>query len=164
MVLESDVAFLEHYGVKGMQWGVRKAQSISSNRQRNKESKARENTTGNHQRARINASKNLITTGAKFKSDPSSAERSARDKKIVDARERISSGQTKLDYKLAKNKYKADVHRVGRYEARQILATAKTKKMVDIHNANQVRDGKEAVTTLIGAVGSIALSAALKPK
>lgn len=39
MIVDEDV-FLEHYGVPGMKWGRRKAQSISANRALNKASRA----------------------------------------------------------------------------------------------------------------------------
>jgi hypothetical protein len=133
---------LAHHGVKGQRWGVRRRNSEGkTNRQLNRESRQRD-------RAKAAATNKRLNTN--------------RNKTIDAARQRVKSGQTKAEYRAARKQYKIDKRQIGTREARKNLNAAKLKRMTDIQTANQVKSGRETTIAVIGAVGSVALSTALK--
>ena len=142
--------FLAHYGVKGMKWGQRRARK----KELNKAAKEHETRTGEAFTRRKNREKQVVDLPPTFKQRPDDKIRRDRDKKIVKARERVKSGQTKNDYKRAKQQYKIDKEEKGKYAAKLILADAKQKRAIDVYNSQQARDGREAVTATLTAIGN----------
>lgn len=124
---------LEHHGVKGQRWGVR-------NRQLNRASRQKDRAT----RRRSAAASDRI-----------------RNKQIDEARARVRSGVTKSEFKDAKKQFRVDKKTIGTREARKKLNVARLKKQTDLEKANQIKSGAETAGVIIGAVGGVALSAAL---
>lgn len=150
MTTETEVEeFLEHFGVKGMKWGVRN--------ELNKAAKEEERLTGKTFTKNTKIFRNQVDSGSKFKSDPLNKIRTQRDKTILKARDRVESKTTKMEYKKAKAQYKINKRTLGKVRAKQILSTAKAKKMVDVYNARATRDGKETTFTFMSDVGSMLL-------
>ena len=124
--------YLEHYGVKGMRWGVRndRRPGGTSNRQKNKASRAKDKAERKREIAK-------------------------NQKKIDIARGRVASGKTKATYKKVKSEHKANKRELGSREARKILNKAKEKRYNEIEKSKEVRDGKELVRVLlIGTLGN----------
>ena len=133
---------LAHHGVKGQRWGVRRARpSGKSNRQLNRESRQRDRAARKADNAAYNRDRNA---------------------QIDKARARVRSGTTRQEFKDAKKQYKIDKKTIGTREARKKLQAARLKRQTDIETANQIKSGAETAGAIIGAVGSIALSTALK--
>jgi len=118
--------FLEHHGVKGMKWGVRK--SRSELRSLNKASRK--------------------TDREKF------------DKKIDQARSRVSSGKAKARLKKAKADYKSNKLDIGSREAKKILNKEKAKYISDVETSQYAKSGKErAVAATLAGVSLAAVIA-----
>jgi hypothetical protein len=125
--------FLEHYGVQGMKWGIRKDKFLR-NRELNKASRAKD--------------KAFPPKFTPTKKAP--APYSEKYKKNIDkARENIRTGRTDYDYVKAKFDHKKNKSELGSREARKILKKAKVKRVAELQTASQVRDGKEAAIKLI---------------
>jgi hypothetical protein len=130
-MIDKDVDdFLEHYGVLGMKWGVRKDNFVR-NRALNKASRARDKVTPPRYKAPT-PKPPLFSKEAK--------------RSIDKARKNIKTGKTDHDYKLAKFEYKKNKTTLGSREARKILKKAKKKRFAEIETSRQVRDGGEYVT------------------
>lgn len=134
MIIDMDEEVLEHYGVKGMKWGTRRASSSdrpsfvarrSKNRQLNKAARAKD--------------------------------RDKHTRTVDAARKRVDSGKTKADWKAAKRQHKQNKADLGSYEARKALNKAREKRMKDIETSKQYRDGREA---LLGTMLEVALAGA----
>ncbi len=133
--------FLEHYGVKGMQWGVR-------NEKRGESGSRKERRVKNRALNKASRGKDR----AKFTSD------------IDKARARIDSGKSFKDVKKAKSQYKQNKIDLGSREARKILSKARNKYATDSAVAQQARDGKEVAKALAIAGAATILSVALRTR
>lgn len=133
---------LEHFGVKGMRWGVRKTTSSTgkSNRQLNRESRQRDRASGKAARA---------------------AENRQRDREIDAARQRVNSGKTQRDFKAAKKQFKLDKKELGTREARKKLNEARAKRMTDFEKAESYKSGSETTAAVLGTVGGTLLGVAI---
>jgi hypothetical protein len=129
---------LAHYGVKGMQWGVRRQKSRGELRALNRQS--RKNDRASAKAAVVKA-------------------RTDRDKEIDAARTRVNSGQTRQDLKAAKAQYKSDKGVIGKREAKKKLVDARIKAHTDMDTARQVKSGAETAAAVIGLVGGTAVAA-----
>ncbi len=127
---------LEHFGVPGMRWGVRRSSTGKTNHQLNKASRAKDKAQTRAEIAKENAQ---------------------RDAAIEKARVRLSSGKTQADFKAAKRAHKSNKNELGTREARKKLNAAREKRDVDIHNANLIKSGAEATGHMIGTVGAVVL-------
>ena len=87
--------------------------------------------------------------------------------RIDAARGRVSSGESKREYKSAKNQYKqakaTETTRVGADRAKAVFQKSKNKYLADIRTANTTKYGKENVVSLIasGLLTSPALTVAI---
>lgn len=121
--------FLEHFGRKGMKWGVRKSRPGAFATSKHK-----------HQLNKASRKKD-------FEKHASNVDK---------ARGRLASGKTKRDWKKAKGEHAANKAKLGGREARKILQKARDKKFNDASVSQQARDGKEVAIILgAGAVGAI---------
>lgn len=138
----SEDEFLEHYGKKGMKWGVRKAEgSGPSNRELNKASRAKD-------RADAKATKKKNTDDW--------------DNEIDSARSRIAGGQGRKDVKAAKQQYKADKQALGSREAKKALNAVKNRVATDEAVAGLAKSGKETRNAVIFAVGASVVAVGLR--
>lgn len=123
-------AYFEHHGVKGMQWGVRRA----------------EKKAGRQQNRALNKASRQADK-AKYRSD------------IDKARANIESGKSQKKAKAAKEQFHKDKKELGSREARKILAKKRAKLQKEYETASQARDGKEVATAmLVGAVAATAMA------
>lgn len=129
---------LQHFGVKGMQWGV--VRNFQRNRQLNKASRMKD------RQANKAAAKR---------------EDMARNKAIDAARQRIGSGQARRDLKDAKSQFKTDKKAVGSREARKKLNAVRLRNQDDTDTANLIKSGSERTGAILGVVGSVLLSSLL---
>lgn len=118
--------FLEHFGVKGMHWGVRRSSGEPSagarNRQLNKASRAADKAT---QKTEVHA-----------------------------ARARAFGGENKAKMAAAKEQYKADKVRIGSREAKKAFNKVAESNLADLNKANEYADGKDFLKDLaISTVG-----------
>ncbi len=126
MIINED-EFLEHYGKKGMQWGVKTQKSYSKNRALNKASRAKDkqkktdamNVTRERLRPKAAPARNKSTSSGR------KAARADRTADIDRARERINSGAARADRKAARAQYKQDRTSMGSREARNILRSSR---------------------------------------
>lgn len=129
--------FLEHFGVKGMHWGVRKGPDNGVNtRQLNRESRARDK-----------AARQVL--------------RAKHERRVELARKRVQSGKLKDDLKKAKAQYKKDKHIIGRREAKKALNKVRNKNFMEVQKSREAKNGKEAAAAVLIGVGGIALQALL---
>jgi hypothetical protein len=133
-VLEEDQKFLDyiaHFGVKGMRWGVTRADNKAKNKAyKAEQKKARAKEVEEITRIREGAAK-------------------IHAQRVDKARERVNSGKTKAAYKQAKADYQKNKAELGSREAKQILRRAREFKMNEIATARQIRDGKEASRAIL---------------
>ncbi len=130
--------FLEHFGVKGMRWGVI-TERRANNRALNKASRARDKASP----------PKYIAPPKKLPLFSKEAKRS-----IDKARDNIKSGKTAHDYKTAKFQYKKDKLELGSREARKTLKKAKAKKFSTYETARQTRDGGEYVMKMFNNIAN----------
>jgi hypothetical protein len=117
---------LEHAGVKGMHWGVRKNPEKAAQKAKLKE-------LDKKSRARDNA---------------------VRDKEIDAARERFAN--TSRDrYLKAKAQYKIDKTTIGKREARKKLDAVLAQNQKDFDTANMAKSGHETTVAVLSTVGTI---------
>lgn len=113
--------YLEHFGKKGMKWGVRSSTSDRdgpSNRSLNKES--RQKDTQKHNKA------------------------------VDKARGDVASGKVKADWKASKTQFKADKATMGSREARKIMSAKRIKLNETFYKSQEVKSGKETTLALVG--------------
>jgi len=80
--------------------------------------------------------------------------------KVLAARERVKSGETKATYKAAKKQYKTNQIELGTREARKIINEAKDQRLDDLLTARLPANRKEMIRKSIINMGSgIALTA-----
>jgi hypothetical protein len=129
----TEEAYLEHFGVKGMRWGVSRA-----NRGMNKASRARDRATIDKQidkaRARTEGTSRLARLGIGDKGSKSHTE-----------------------FKGAKAKYHQQKYDIGTREARKALSKARDKRVNDLEFANLAKSGRETTFAVLGLVGSTLL-------
>lgn len=126
---------LEHFGVKGMRWGKRKAPVEGA----------------------LSRSERRAANKAAYKTDIKKL-----DSDIDAARARIKSGANRANYKAAKAQYKIDKQTKGSYEARKAFDAVKQKNIDDANLAQLAKSGRETVVTAIAAgVGAVLITAAL---
>jgi len=132
--LQKDIDWLEHHGVKGQQWGVRRAQK--------KQAKAR------------NKALNKASRSKDFKEFEGTVDA---------ARARRKGGAIKQERKAAKAQFHQDKAKVGSREARKILYEKRNKLSEEVAVSHQAKNGKEvAGTILAGAAIGVAYSLLLK--
>jgi len=126
---------LAHYGVPGMRWGKRKNPMGGP--------------SGKELRALDKAGKRKDAADAADAISKAEADRNA---KIDAARHRIKSGEAKNDYKAAKNQYKQERYKVGKYQAKKALNAVKDKNYQDMLTSREIKSGKEAVQHALGQI------------
>jgi hypothetical protein len=130
MILQEDIDFLEHFGTKGMQWGVRRRENQAKQLKLNDASRAKEraadakNPTKNHAEA------------------------------VDRARTKVNTGATRRDLKDARLQYKQDKVNIGKREAQIILAKSRSETYATIAKAQEARDGWEAATRILDAIST----------
>lgn len=135
----SPTAVLEHYGIKGMKWGIRRENPSGRGGSRTpKTDKIRDAEKARKLQARLD-----------------------RNAAIDKARARVASGDLAREYKQAKAQYKVDKHTMGRREARKILREKKRELNTEYELSQELKSGAERtayILTLVG--GTILLSVA----
>lgn len=131
--------FLEHFGVKGMRWGHRKAPSSSSD---GPAAPTRKELRGMNKVARAGQ-----RADAKQKAVDN-------DNAIKEARARRKDNYNEL--KTAKKQYKNDKKQIGRVAAKQVLRQNQEKPLKDLEKASELTR-KEQNTKLLIDVSSILL-------
>ena len=132
---------LEHHGVKGQRWGVRRRSSTGmTNHQLNKASRARDKA---RQKANNEAFKKSYNA------------------EIDAARNRVNSGKTDTAFKNAKSRAKAQKREVGSRETRKAIAAAREKRNTDYSTAGLTKYGAERTGAILGAVGGAVAVGAL---
>lgn len=124
-------AFLEHFGKKGMRWGVRTKRPGAFATSKHK-----------HQLNKASRQKDA----AKI------------DKTIDRARGRVASGKTKAEFKKAKSEHAANKAKLGSREARKILNKARQKKYTDVTNSQAAKSGRETTVALLVTAGFLGLA------
>lgn len=143
-ILEEDLTFLEHYGVKGMQWGVRNGGgSGTSKRQVRKEARAKNKKLNQASRA-----KDID----KYQKD------------IDKARERVKSGASSKQLEAAVTNYKSNKAKLGSREAKKMIFEARQKHFEEVQKSQQLRDGKEVAATLVVGLGAAVLAGLLSSR
>lgn len=137
-------AYLEHYGVKGMHWGQRKASSSSSGAPQ----KSRKELRALNKEARAKGK-------AQQKAELQKA-KDAYDNEIHTARDNINKHAQA--YNDAKKQYKQDKHTIGKVAAKQILKKHE-EKYVNTFNTAILQTTKEAHANMIVGVGLMAAAA-----
>jgi hypothetical protein len=132
-VIIDEEAYLEHYGVKGMQWGVRR-----ENRRASRERNRKRNMT-----ARTKA-KNAGRANAKTHAQ-----------RVDEARRRIDSGDALADFGRAVLDYRRNRERQGSRAALDIIARAHREYGDDLRLSRQYRDGTEAAIDVINTFVTI---------
>jgi len=127
--------YLEHFGVKGMHWGVRRAEKQAA-RSRNRELNRTSRTKDKEEWA----------------------------KSVQKARDRLESGKSNEVVFKAKQEYAKNKQELGSREARKILNKARDKKMQDINMAQQAKNGKEAAAMIGVMMAAFGISALLASK
>jgi hypothetical protein len=141
MMTESD--FLEHYGVLGMKWGVRKAKSGPKMGPDGKPQKTRKEL-----RSLNKESRNKDRAERQAKVDE-------RDNQIDAARARLNSGANRDKLKAAKAKFKIDKKTKGRRAAAKSLALVRLTNVGDRLLAAENKSGRE---TVLAVLANVALS------
>jgi hypothetical protein len=122
--------FLEHHGVKGQKWGVRRAEKKAARQQNRMLNKASREKDIAQRNAEIDA-----------------------------ARARFKSGQARADFLNAKAQFHQDKVTMGSREARRILNETKMKNIQDGQVAQQAKSGKETAAVVLLSLGAIAIGA-----
>lgn len=116
--------FLEHFGVKGMRWGHRKAESSNgepSARQRNRE----------------------LNRASRYR------DQAKNQAEIEAARRRHYGGENAKRLTDAQAKYKKDMIKVGSREARKLLNQVRSEVYADSLKSQEYLNGKELVKDLL---------------
>lgn len=116
--------FLEHFGVKGMQWGVRRAEKRAAKREAKQERK-----------------------------DAREAARQAHNASIQKSRDYFDSGKADTDLAKAREKYIRDSARIGKTEALKALRAAEDKYNREGDFAMAAKEGKHDLAIALGLVG-----------
>lgn len=171
MIIQED-AYLEHYGKKGMHWGVRRdpktgVRPVAARLDRSAVGRASKANADRHDRAVSNRELNRQSRAK---------DRAKMDKAIDKARSRTegttraarlglsdSGSKSHQEYKQARAQYKIDKQKMGSREARKILEKAREKRMEDVATSQAAKSGKETTVAILGGVGLIALSVLLTP-
>ena len=135
---------LVHFGIKGMKWGVRSGPKMGPG--------GKPLPTRKERRAMDKSARSRQKTERK-------AESRKDDQAILDARARV--GQSYANIRAAKQKYKTNKKLLGKVTAREILDKTTKKDFDTLAKADELTHA-EAVGSLIGTIGGIALNAALR--
>lgn len=135
---------LKHFGIKGMRWGVRSGPKTGPGGK----------PLPTRKELRVMDKKAKVRQKAERKEDIRKD-----DAAIIDARQRV--GQSYANIKAAKQKYKTNKKLLGKVTAREILNKTTMKDYNTLAKANE-ETHHEAIGSLIGNIGVIALSAALR--
>ena len=134
---DEDRDFLQHYGVKGMKWGVRRSQAQLD-------------------RAAGRSSKKSARKESRRKNKEQRKEQQAeRSRSISKARKDLREGVPQQRVRDAKKKYKQDKQRIGRKEARKILNKERDRLISDLELAQEPRNVLEAIESAIDPSRSI---------
>lgn len=143
--------FLEHFGVKGMRWGQRKAEGSGS---------GGSDAGGGGRRPKLTADGREKKSGKELRAlNKESAKRDVakNDADIDAARTRIASGENRKAYLEAKARYKSDKHVIGRREAAKAYQAVKDKNLEDYNKSQEAKSGRETVGAVIGTVAGLVL-------
>lgn len=143
MIIQEDAEFLEHFGVKGMHWGVHKVESavqktvksVKRNHELNKASRARE-------------ARRLAKPPDNLGKSPSIFSKN-HVKTVETARFEVNSGNAKKRLRMAKKQYKLDKQKIGSKEARKILRTHKNTYYSTVSKAREAKNGRELVDQIL---------------
>lgn len=140
--IKEDVEFLEHYGVKGMKWGVvkDKYQTYKSDRRKRiiKELKLNDASRAKEKAAEaINPAKTHA-------------------QKVDLARYKVNSGSVRRDLKDARRQYRIDKEKIGSREAKRILNEKRAESYATISKAEEARDGYEVAERIINSLTAAA--------
>lgn len=130
--LPEDVAFLAHYGVKGMKWGQRKQRKLTPD--------GRERATFRERRAMDKSTRERQIRDRE-------AAAAKRDQDIKDARGRAK--QNRAELKAAKKQFKSDRLVVGRVRAEELLEQNSKRAMNDIKTASDFTRNEKFVGDLV---------------
>lgn len=136
---------LAHFGVKGMHWGQRKAESSGG-------------SGGGGSAGGVKTRKELKGLDKASRK----ADNEKRNSEIDTARQNIKSGANRTKYLDAKAKYKADRLVVGKREAKKAFNQVKNENIADAQKAQEYKSGKETVGAILGTVAVGVAYAALK--
>lgn len=145
MISDEDVdAFLAHYGVKGMRWGVRRdpktgVRPIAKTLNEGRIGRASKANVDRHN-ARVN--------NRKLNKASRRADAKKHETEVETARERVRSGKSKRDVKQAKREYKQNKHEIGSREAKKILKKARDQRIKDLEDAQKFKNNKEVAAML----------------
>lgn len=142
--------YLEHFGVKGMKWGKRKASSDSGSGGSGSGSGSSSDGTKSRKELRALDKQNRKATR--------DAARKQWDDDIETARNRVDDDARK--YNEAKQQYKTDKKTMGKVAARAILKEHEDQ-FVNSWNTATLTTTKEAHAQMFATVGAMALSAAI---
>jgi len=160
--------YIEHYGKKGMKWGVRK-QFSGSNRAKNEVTKAREQT-GRITTNRQNAKGERVAFRKDWKGKTKLEKRATIEKARRDLhgtkRGGINSKDSKamMKFQKAKDVRNSNKAKLGSREANKIFKKHKRELQRTIAVANSTKNGKEFVSVLLLGGYGLAINRAAEAK
>lgn len=134
-------AYLEHFGVRGMKWGVRKKRDEASRREQFSRYRS-------DRRAKKERDRALNAETRRRDRETGRANARTHAQRVDEARRRVNSGDARADYREARRQYRQDRQRVGSREARNILARHREDLYREMELAEQPRDVGEVITRI----------------
>lgn len=131
--------FLEHHGVKGMKWGVRKSEykAMSGSERKTLRKKARASMRSADRQTRLND---------KVKR---SEEKINRVREIENARNRLRSGQVHNEWSDAKIAFQTDKYTIGKIQAKRNRQEAFDKFNSEIAKSKEAKNGYEVAMKMV---------------